>query len=139
MQQIGNGIFGHPAGGVVPSASLSAALGHHRIDRSGSRTSQNLVIRGSEALSYLILEARTPIRPYVCRYGWGSPLSLHGSGSTRVPLIIEDTTRVNLVEMFTQSTDLVDRLSSPGHRLIGVVSDLGRDFKSTEQRVNRGA
>lgn len=47
--------------------------------------------------------------------------------------------RVNLVEMFAQSTDLVDRLSSPGHRLIGVVSDLGRDFKSTEQRVNRGA
>ena len=47
--------------------------------------------------------------------------------------------RVNLVERFAQSTDLVDCLSCPGHRLIGVVSDLGRDFKSTEQRVNRGA
>ena len=47
--------------------------------------------------------------------------------------------RVNLVEIFAESTDLVDRLSYPGHRLIGVVSDLGRDFKSTEQRVNRGA
>ena len=47
--------------------------------------------------------------------------------------------RVDLVEMFAQSTDLVDRSSSPGHRLIGVVRDLGRDLESTEQRVNRGA
>jgi len=53
--------------------------------------------------------------------------------------MIKDTMRVALVEMFAQSPDVVDRLSSPGHRLIGVVSDLGLDLKSTEQRVNRGA
>ena len=83
-------------------------------------------------------EALAP--PLVPIYGWGSPLSLHGSGSTLVPLILEEhTMRVDLVEMFAQSTDLVDRPSSPGHRLIGVVRDLSRDLKSTEQRVNRGA
>ena len=62
--------------------------------------------------------------PSLCYVGWGL-LCHYGSGSTRVPLIIEDTMKVNLVEMLR--LDLVDRgFPVPA---IGVVSDLGRDFK----------
>jgi len=49
-----------------------------------------------------------------------------------VPLILEDTMRGDLVEMLAQSTNLDDRSSPPGDRLIGVVSDLSRDLKSAK-------
>ena len=63
---------------------------------------------------------------------------LHGSGSTLVPLILEEhTMRVDLVEMLAQSPDLDDRSSPPGDRLIGVVSDLSSYLKSTQQNIPR--
>jgi len=40
--------------------------------------------------------------------------------------------RVDLVEMLAQSTNLDDRSSPPGDRLIGVVSDLSRYLKGTQ-------
>lgn len=43
---------------------------------------------------------------------------LHSSGSTLMPLILEDTMRVDLVEMLTQRAHLDDRSSPPGDRLI---------------------
>lgn len=45
--------------------------------------------------------------------------------------------RVDLVEMLTQSPDLDDRSRPPGDRLIGVVSYLSRDLKSTQQNIPR--
>ena len=54
-----------------------------------------------------------------------------------MPLILEDTMRVDLVEMLAQSTNLDDRSRPPGDRLIGVVSDLGRDLKSAEENIPR--
>ena len=63
--------------------------------------------------------------------------ALHSSRSTLVPLILKDTMRVDLVELLAQSPDLDDRSRPPGHRLIGVVSDLGSDLKSTQQHIPR--
>ena len=63
---------------------------------------------------------------------WGFSLSLHSSRSATVPLILEHTMRVDLVEMLAESTNLDDRSSPPGDRLIGVVSDLSCDLKSTQ-------
>ena len=76
-----------------------------------------------------------PLDPASCE--WGFVLSLHSSGSATVPFILEDTMRVDLVEMLAQSTNFDDRSSPPGDRLIGVVSDLSRDLKSTQQNVPR--
>ncbi len=45
--------------------------------------------------------------------------------------------RVDLVEMLAQSPDLDDRSSPPRNRLIGVVSDLSSDLKSTQQNIPR--
>ena len=59
----------------------------------------------------------------------------HSSGSTLVPLILEHTMRVDVVEMLAQSPNLDDRSRPPGDRLIGVISGLGRDLKSTQQDV----
>ncbi len=54
-----------------------------------------------------------------------------------MPLILEDTTRVDLVEMLAQSPDLDDRSRPPGDRLIGVVSDLSSYLESTQQNIPR--
>ncbi len=50
-----------------------------------------------------------------------------------MPLIVEEhTMRVDLVEMLAESTNLDDRSSPPGDRLIGVVSDFSSDLKGTQ-------
>ena len=54
-----------------------------------------------------------------------------------MPLILEHTMRVDLVEMLAQSPDLNDRSRPPGDRLIGVVSDLSSYLKSTEEDIPR--
>ena len=54
-----------------------------------------------------------------------------------MPLILEHTMRVDLVEMLAQRTNLDDRSRPPGDRLIGVVGDLSSYLKSTQQNIPR--
>ena len=121
------------------STDLTHYLTHYRTDSQRSRTSNSPFTRADEhtdCITHLSLMSEPPLDHASCE--WGFVLSLHSSGSTLVPLILEELTlRVDLVEMLAQSTNLDDRSRPPGDRLLGVVSDLSRDLKSTQQDIPR--